>query len=106
MYPKNYQTAAKETAVFPQESALEYLSLGLVNEAGEAAGKVKKYLRGDYGFITLRENMKGELGDTLWYLAVLADFLEIELNEIMDQNIEKLQDRMNRGKLKGDGDNR
>ena len=40
-----YQRKAKETAIFPADKALEYLSLGLVGEAGEVANKVKKLIR-------------------------------------------------------------
>ena len=32
-----YQIEAKKTAIFPSNKALEYLSLGLVGEAGEVA---------------------------------------------------------------------
>ena len=37
-----YQRKAKETAIFPPSTALEYLTLGLVGEAGEVANKTKK----------------------------------------------------------------
>ena len=41
----NYQDASECTAIYPKTVAIEYLSLGLVSEAGEVAGKVKKALR-------------------------------------------------------------
>ena len=40
----SYQAEAKKTAIFPADKALEYLSLGLVGEAGEVANKVKKII--------------------------------------------------------------
>ena len=40
-----YQRKAAETAIFPKEKALEYLTLGLTGEAGEIANKVKKLIR-------------------------------------------------------------
>ena len=40
-----YQIAACDTAIFPKEKALEYLTLGLTGEAGEIANKVKKFIR-------------------------------------------------------------
>lgn len=40
-----YQTATRETAIYPKEQALVYLTLGLTSEAGEVAGKVKKIIR-------------------------------------------------------------
>ena len=102
----NYQSAAKATAIFPTNRAIPYLSLGLGNEAGEVQGKVKKYLRGDYDRDALREKLEGELGDVLWYLAVLADSMDLSLDTIAQANIAKLHDRAVRGKLKGDGDTR
>lgn len=106
MIPRYYQLAAKETAVYPKDVAIPYLALGLANEAGEATGKVKKFLRGDYGQDKLRKALIGELGDVLWYLTMLADQFDIQLDEIMNANIEKLRDRAARGVVKGDGDNR
>lgn len=42
MYLNQYQQTAKETAIYPKERAIEYLTLGLTGEAGEVANKVKK----------------------------------------------------------------
>ena len=47
-----------------------------------------------------------ELGDVLWYISTLADDLGVTLEEVAKANIEKLQSRMERNKIKGDGDNR
>jgi len=52
------------------------------------------------------ELMKKEFGDVLWYVAVLADYLDISLQDIADLNIEKLRDRQKRGKIQGSGDTR
>ena len=97
-----YQEQAKETAIFPPNKALEYLSLGLVGEAGEIANKVKK---------TIRDNkptdaLAGEIGDVLWYCAMLADHLNSNLGKIMENNLEKLRSRKERGALGGSGDSR
>ena len=40
-----YQSSAKETAIFPKDRALEYLTLGLVGESGEIANKIKKIIK-------------------------------------------------------------
>lgn len=107
-----YQKRAKATAVFPTENALQYLGLQVASEAGEIAGKIAKYFRGDYStggqfqYQEWRELVIKEMGDELWYLAVLADFLETSLEEIALKNLEKLKDRKDRGVLKGSGDNR
>ena len=41
----DYQARACETAIFPKNQAMEYLTLGLTGEAGEIANKVKKFIR-------------------------------------------------------------
>ena len=72
------------------------------------AGKVKKIFRDKGGVIgdTEREALKAELGDVLWYLAQVATELDLSLQDIADANLAKLFDRLERGKIKGDGDNR
>lgn len=102
-----YQCAAKETAVYPKDVELEYLTLGLVGEAGEIANKVKKILRGDKEFDDVAmEDLAAELGDVLWYMACLAAALDVSLSTIATRNIRKLEDRKKRNVLKGSGDNR
>lgn len=82
--------------------------LGLANEAGEVAGKVKKIFRDKGGVIgeAEREALKAELGDVLWYIAQVCTELEIPLDEVAEANLAKLLDRQARGKIRGDGDNR
>ncbi|MEK7148030.1 MAG: nucleoside triphosphate pyrophosphohydrolase family protein [Patescibacteria group bacterium] len=96
--------------LFPEKYKVIYAAMGLGNEAGEVLGKIKKWLRGDDGDGDMSEErrlaLKEELGDVLWYLAVLANDLGLDLNNIAEINIEKLKSRNERGKLKGDGDKR
>jgi NTP pyrophosphatase (non-canonical NTP hydrolase) len=47
-----------------------------------------------------------ELGDVLWYISALADDLGVTLEEVAQANVDKLKSRMERNKIKGDGDNR
>jgi len=104
-----YQNKAAETAIFPKEKALEYLTLGLAGEAGEIANKVKKLIRdgADREEYHAKLNAIGhELGDVLWYCAMLAKEVEMNLGRIMEDNLEKLADRKARNRLQGDGDNR
>jgi len=110
---RQYQEATKETAIYPKEiensdiQSLVYVVLGLASESGELAGKLKKAIRDD-GFLTIekREAMGAELGDVLWYVARIADELCVDLNDISQQNIDKLFSRKERGVLKGSGDTR
>jgi len=104
-----YQQKASETAIFPKEKALEYITLGLTGEAGEIANKVKKLIRDGADKETLEQKkieIGYELGDVLWYCAMLAREVDINLGHIMEKNIEKLHSRKERGTLGGSGDNR
>lgn len=105
----DYQTKSRKTADYPAIGhAVIYPTLGLVNEAGEVAGKIKKVFRDKGGEISeeTRQAIKAELGDVLWYIAQLATELNLSLDEIAESNIAKLYNRLERGKIKGDGDNR
>jgi NTP pyrophosphatase (non-canonical NTP hydrolase) len=105
----DYQTKSRKTARYPVIGhGVIYPTLGLTNEAGEVAGKVKKIFRDKGGLIGTeeREALKSELGDVLWYLAQVCTELEIPLDEVAEANIEKLFSRLERGKIGGEGDNR
>lgn len=79
-------------------------TLGLVGEAGEVAEKIKKLIR-DNNRYNNEEIMK-ELGDVVFYATALANIYGRGLQEILELNIKKLDDRQKRGTLKGSGDNR
>lgn len=96
-----YQEKCRTTAIYPKKDAIAYLSLGLVSEAGEVAGKVKKQIRDG-----TQSNIASEIGDVLWYCAMLASELNVNLGKIMEDNLYKLNDRKTRGTLQGSGDNR
>lgn len=80
--------------------------LGLVGEAGETADKIKKILRDKDGVVSDedRDLVVKELGDTLWYIASIARYLDVPLNKIAIDNIDKLESRKQRNKLHGEGD--
>lgn len=104
-----YQKLAKRTAA-PKDKNNEifHLLLGLVGESGEIAEKMKKIVR-DNGsdFTTVdKDDLKKELGDILWYVAILADYFDISFEDIASTNVKKLASRQARGKLSGSGDNR
>lgn len=104
-----YQAKSRVTAKYPVIGhAIVYPTLGLANEAGEFAGKIKKVFRDKGGEITAetREALKAELGDVLWYLTQTCSELGVSLNEVAEANLTKLLDRRARGKIQGDGDNR
>lgn len=104
----DYQNAARRTAVYARRDRVVYPALGLASEAGEVAGKIKKVLRdadGDFDRAPL-DAIKDELGDVLWYVAVLAADLGLSLDDIAAANLAKLGARMERGTIGGTGDQR
>jgi len=107
--PDLYENLAGQTAIFPKEKALEYLALGMTSEAGEVAGKVKKLIRDGEdveGFEMKKIAIASEIGDVLWYCAMMAKEVGVPLNTIMQENLKKLHGRKERGTLQGSGDTR
>jgi NTP pyrophosphatase (non-canonical NTP hydrolase) len=103
-----YQAAARATAIYPREPHLMYPALGLCGEAGEVAEKIKKVLRDKNNEWSPEDRMDvaKELGDVMWYVSNLASDLKIDLGEVLEINLKKLQDRAERGVLRGSGDER
>jgi NTP pyrophosphatase (non-canonical NTP hydrolase) len=100
-----YQQKAISTAIYPKgDNGLIYLTLKLNGEAGEVAEKIGKAIRDSKPLD--REELAKEVGDVLWYVANLADWLDFDLGEIAEMNLAKLQSRKERGVLGGSGDNR
>lgn len=118
MFMNDYQTAARRTAM---GNSLDHFVMGLAEEAGEVAGVMKRFHRGDEkyrheakGYVTkvvsltdaAKEKLIDEAGDVLWYIAMIADELEVPLEEVAQRNINKLADRAARKVIQGSGDNR
>jgi NTP pyrophosphatase (non-canonical NTP hydrolase) len=101
-----YQMRAESTAIYPDEYRILYPTLGLSGEAGEVADKVKKIVRDGEHHLFYKDDIAKELGDVLWYVAILARDLGYSLEEIAQTNLDKLEDRKNRNMLKGSGDDR
>ena len=108
-----YQEKAKKYDFFEATEDLKSVGfsekiLGLVGEAGETADKIKKLLRDKDGKINSEDKdaLVKELGDTLWYLANIARYLNTDLSEVAQKNLDKLESRLNRNQLHGSGDNR
>ena len=69
--------------------------MGLCGESGEAIDIVKKWLA--QGHELDREKLKKELGDIAWYLAETATALDLELEDVLQSNIDKLKARYPEG---------
>ena len=106
---ETYQRESRKTwGVIAMNHPIVYPTLGLANEAGEVAGKIKKIFRDRGGVISDedRQALKYELGDVLWYLTQICTELNLTLEEIAAANLEKLFSRLERGQIRGDGDHR
>lgn len=113
---KLYEQYAEETAMY---STRDYPFIAMSEEVGEVLGKLAKYGRKNgctmnhaleaarYGTAPeLRADLKKELGDVLWQLAMAAKEIGYSLEVIAHDNIAKLQDRAARNVVDGEGDNR
>lgn len=69
--------------------------MGLCGEAGEVIDIVKKHLA--QGHELDKEKIIKELGDVAWYMAEIATVLDVELEDVLVQNIEKLKKRYPEG---------
>src|SRR5258708_2615635 len=70
-------------------------SLGLSGETGEFIDKVKKILYHSKEIPS--SELKAELGDIIWYLALISDSLGFTLSDIANENIMKLEKRYPNG---------
>lgn len=119
MEMNDYQRGAMNTAHFTAVGGFDmvYPALKLAGEAGEVAEKVGKFFRdtargrgpreitaGEWE--SLKVDLTKELGDVLWYVAVLSYVLNISLDTVASTNLAKLADRQRRGVIHGNGDDR
>lgn len=69
--------------------------LGLSGEVGELTDMVKKFIF--HGTPIDEEHLKKEIGDILWYIALMCYTCNYDLDDIMQMNIEKLKARYPEG---------
>lgn len=117
-----YQRAAMGTCL-PESENFAYMMLNLVAELGELSGKVAKRIRKGRALVDGNElvpqldevwedwsefesGLRSEAGDVLWQLSGLCSVLGWDLEEVARDNLAKLADRRERGKIDGEGDRR
>jgi len=105
-----YQKQALTTAIVHTDPQMDktICVLGIAGEAGEVVEKWKKIVAYKGGVISEEDKaeLAKELGDVVWYIAVLAHNLGLSFDDVMQRNVEKLQSRKQRDVLRGKGDNR
>lgn len=93
---KVYQRLALRTASSLSSSNLILNGvLGIAGEGGEVADIVKKNLF--QGHELDKDKLVDELGDVMWYIAIMAEGLGVSLEEIARHNILKLLKRYPNG---------
>ena len=94
---REYQDACKATAKKDFASPNEEITtwgLGITGEAGDVASCIKKTFFHDND---QRSGIKENIGDVLWYVAMICNFFDWDLQEILDENLEKLKARYPQG---------
>ncbi len=113
MNSKEYSEKAPLTDISTHE--LEYYFKGMVEEFGEFFGHLKRIDRDDGGKITMKRflKMRKEMGDFEWYrirawtkICELLDIPFVPIEDLWEENIDKLQLRLNNGTLQGEGSDR
>ena len=69
--------------------------LGLSGEVGETLDMIKKWIFHEKELDT--EHLKKELGDIMWYMAMMCHSFGFDLDEIMQMNVDKLRARYPEG---------
>ena len=97
MTVNEYQRLAMSTLnpALDRKEVLINSVMGLCGESGEAIDIVKKRLA--QGHALDKERLAKELGDVAWYLAEAATALDIPLESIFQENLEKLKNRYPEG---------
>lgn len=70
---------------------LLHATLGIAGESGELVDAIKKHVI--YNKPLDIENVREEVGDIMWYIALLCRTLDFKLGDIFQENIDKLAKR-------------
>ena len=95
---KEYQELAKVTAKKFDNPEVEIATwgLGITGEAGDVASCIKKTFAHKND---VKEGIKENLGDMFWYAAMICNFFDWNLQDVLKMNIEKLKKRYSQGKF-------
>jgi len=93
---KEYQELCKKTSQKFDDKEKEILTwgLGITGEAGDVASCIKKtFSHKNDQTAGIREN----LGDTMWYMAMICNYFGWDFDEVLGENIAKLAKRYPEG---------
>lgn len=96
MTGSEYQKEAARTINndMTSEEKKNHALLGMASEVGEILGIYQKRYQ---GHTVDRAHIKKEIGDELWFIAELCTALDIDLDDVMQVNINKLYARYPNG---------
>ena len=96
LYANEYQQFSMRT-INPEADNLVNGAMGLCGEAGEVADLVKKIRFQGHDLEANRGKLIEEIGDCAWYLALLCTVLDVPMETVLWQNVEKLRKRYTKG---------
>lgn len=94
---KDYQELCKKTAKKFDSKDLEIATwgLGISGEAGDVASCIKKTFI--HKNAVVQEGIKENIGDTFWYSAMICNFFGWNMEEVLEENVNKLRERYPNG---------
>jgi len=101
----DYQNGVKEY-VLPTANNPQYLFTGLAGEVGEVCSLYAKAVRDTCPQHIVTNNLIKELGDVMWFVAMLCNYYGLDLEDVMESNLDKLSRRKANGTIQGSGDER
>lgn len=96
---KEYQEACNKSACVLEDKDKQicFWGLGIAGEAGDVASCIKKVVFHEND--KLKDGIRENIGDMMWYTAMICNFYGWELDEILSENLEKLNKRYSSGKF-------
>jgi NTP pyrophosphatase (non-canonical NTP hydrolase) len=94
---KTYQELTKKTAkkdFQTKEEEIMCWGLGITGEAGDIASCIKKTFAHKKD---VKEGIKENIGDMFWYTAMICNFFNWNIEDILNENINKLKQRFPQG---------
>ena len=104
MYLDDYAEWVESKIVTTGDKRILENTMGFIGETGEFFEKIKKHVRDNTPLD--KDSVTLEAGDVIFYFVALLNVLDIKVEDVLRKNMEKLDSREKRDKIKGSGDYR
>lgn len=104
MYLDDYSEWVESKIVTTGDKRILENTMGFIGETGEFFEKIKKHVRDNTPLD--KDSVTLEAGDVIFYFIALLNVLDIKVEDVLRKNMEKLDSREKRDKIKGSGDYR